>query len=138
MYELMIDDFAGNFSAAIDRLDYLTSLGINCIELMPVTNIPEPYRWGYMPMTYFAIEERYGGVEGLKSFVNACHQRGIAVIHDAVYAHMHEDFCYNLVYRNTGAANPMNGPFAGDMFGVGTDFHKPFARDFFKAVNQYL
>jgi 1,4-alpha-glucan branching enzyme len=138
MYEMMVDDFADDFEGVLERLTYLESLGVNCIELMPVTNIPEPYRWGYMPMSFFAIEERYGGKEQLKKLVNACHERGIAVIHDAVYAHMHEDFCYRKVYWETGEDNPMIGPFAGDMFGVGTDFNREFTYDYFMAVNRYF
>ncbi len=138
IYELMVDDFAHDFDGVKERLTYLKSLGVNCIELMPVTNIPEPYRWGYMPMSYFAIEERYGGGEKLKAFVDACHGEGISVIHDAVYAHMHEEFCYRSVYWTAGEENPMIGAFAGDMFGVGTDFNKPFTYEYFKAVNDYF
>ncbi|MCI5126055.1 MAG: hypothetical protein D3925_16680 [Candidatus Electrothrix sp. AR5] len=138
MYEMMVDDFADNFEGVLERLTYLESLGVNCIELMPVTNIPEPYRWGYMPMSFFAIEERYGGKKQLKRLINACHKRGIAVIHDAVYAHMHEDFCYRKVYWEAGEENPMIGPFAGDMFGVGTDFNRQFTYDYFMAVNRYF
>ncbi len=138
MYELMVDDFAENFEGVMGRLPYLKSLGVNCIELMPITNIPEPYRWGYMPMSYFAIEERYGGKEKLKPLVDACHGEGIAVIHDAVYAHMHEEFCFRNVYWAAGEENPMIGPFAGDMFGVGPDFNKDFAYDYFMAVNHYF
>ena len=137
-YELMVDDFARDFDGVRGRLPYLKSLGINCIELMPVTNVPEPYRWGYMPMSYFAIEERYGGVAGLTALVDACHAEDIAVIHDAVYAHTHEEFAYRKVYDLTGEPNPMIGPFAGDDFGIGTDFTKPFTYDYFTAVNRYF
>jgi len=138
IYELMVDDFANDFDGVIDRLPYLKGLGINCIELMPVTNVPEPYRWGYMPLSHFAIEERYGGYTRLAVLVDACHAEGIAVIHDAVYAHMHEEFCYRKVYDAAGEPNPMIGPFAETMFGVGTDFHKPLAYDYFAAVNRYF
>jgi len=138
MYELMVDDFAHDFDGVVERIAYLKGLGVNCIELMPVTNIPEPYRWGYMPMSYFAIEERYGGSERLKTLVDACHAQGIAVIHDAVYAHMHEEFCYRKVYWEAGEENPMIGPFAEDMFGIGTDFNKDLAYQYFTTVNSYF
>ncbi|GMQ88067.1 MAG: alpha-amylase family glycosyl hydrolase [Gammaproteobacteria bacterium] len=138
VYEMMVDDFADDFDGVIERLPYLKGLGVNCIELMPVTNIPEPYRWGYMPMSYFAIEERYGGTDRLKAFVDACHGVEIAVIHDAVYAHMHEEFCYRKVYWAAGEDNPMIGPFAEDMFGIGTDFNKAFAYAYFHTVNAYF
>ena len=105
---------------------------------MPVTNIREPFRWGYMPMSYFAIEERYGGVEKLKLLIDTCHREGIAVIHDAVYAHASWDFPYNKVYKLSGEPNPMMGPFAEDMFGVGPDYNKEFAREYFAQVNDYF
>lgn len=138
IYEIMVDDFADDFEGVLEKLTYLESLGVNCIELMPVTNIPEPYRWGYMPMSYFAIEDRYGGTAMLKRLINACHERGIAVIHDAVYAHMHEEFCYHKVYKASGEVNPMIAPFAEDMFGMGTDFTKEFTFEYFMAVNKYF
>ena len=138
IYEMMVDDFAHNFEGVKQRLPYLKSLGINCIELMPVTNIPEPYRWGYMPLSYFAMEERYGDKETLKSLIDACHQHGIAVIHDAVYAHMHEEFCYHKVYQACGENNPMIGPFAEEMFGIGSNFNSEFTYTYFNAVNRYF
>lgn len=138
MYELMVDDFAKTFAGVVERLDYLASLGVNCIELMPVSNVLEPYRWGYMPLSHMTIEERYGGTLGLKRLVDICHQRGIAVIHDAVYAHAHNDFCYNRVYRELGEYNPMMGYFAGDMFGEGTHFGKPFTQEYFALINDYF
>ena len=138
IYELMVDEFSKDFDGLMRRLPYLKSLGINCIELMPVTNIREPFRWGYMPMSYFAVEERYGGVAKLKELINLCHKEGIAVIHDAVYAHSSWDFPYNKVYKLCGEPNPMMGPFAQEMFGVGPDYNKQFARDYFAAVNDYF
>ncbi len=51
VYEMMVDDFAGTFDGVLERLPYLKGLGVNCIELMPVTSISEPYRWGYMPIS---------------------------------------------------------------------------------------
>ena len=138
VYELMVDEFNRDFDGVIEYLPYIKGLGINCIELMPVTNIREPFRWGYMPMSYFAIEERYGGVEKLKLLVDTCHREGIAVIHDAVYAHSSWDFPYNKVYKLSGEPYPMMGPFAGDTFGVGPDYNKEFAREYFAQVNDYF
>ena len=138
IYELMVDEFAENFAGIRSRLDYLAGLGINCIELMPVTNVREPFRWGYMPLSYFAIEERYGGKAALQALIDEAHGRGIAVIHDAVYAHAHGDFCYHRVYRLTGEENPMMGFFVADMFGGGANFARPFTREFFAAVNDYF
>jgi len=137
VYELMVGEFNNNFDGIINRLDYLSSIGINVIELMPITNVKEAFRWGYMPLNFFAAEERYGGSNTFKQMINACHERGIAVILDAVYAHAHPQFPYNIVYDNSNEPNPMMGAFAGDLFGPGTDFEKAFTRDFFLKVNQY-
>lgn len=137
VYELMVDEFNHNFDGVIARLDYLKGLGINAIEFMPLTNIAEPFRWGYMPISFFAPEDRYGGAAGMRRLVNECHKQGIAVIVDAVYAHAHPDFAYNTVYTSIGLPNPMMGRFAEDGFGLGTDFTQAFTREFFQCVNQY-
>lgn len=137
VYELMVGEFNTNFDGIRARLDYLTAIGVNVIELMPITNVKEAFRWGYMPLSYFAPEERYGGTLALKQLVNACHERGIGVILDAVYAHAHPQFPYNLVYNLSAEPNPMMGAFAEDMFGPGTDFEKAFTREYFLKANQY-
>lgn len=77
----------GNFDSAIDRLEYLQQLGVNAVNLMPVQEFAGDYSWGYNPSHPFAIEEAYGGPDGLKRFVNAAHARGIAVLGDVVHNH---------------------------------------------------
>lgn len=139
VYELMVAEFNLTFGGVAARLDYLKGLGVNAIELMPVTNIPEPHRWGYMPLNYFAPEDRYGGAEAFKHLVNESHKQGVAVILDAVYAHCHQNFGYNAVYNHPEIPikNPMMGPFAEDMFGTGTDFSKEFTQQYFLKVNHH-
>ncbi|MFG0261909.1 MAG: hypothetical protein ACF788_05925 [Novipirellula sp. JB048] len=74
----------------------------------------------------------------LYRLVNASHEHGIAVVVDAVYAHAHPEFPYNLVYETSGEPNPMMGQFAEEFFSrAGVDFSKEYSRDFFFAVNQY-
>jgi 1,4-alpha-glucan branching enzyme len=96
LYELHIGTFSreglkdhevGNFYTAAKRLDYLQDLGINVIELMPVSEFPGDHSWGYNPSHPFAVETSYGGPEGLLHFVYEAHIRGIAVILDVVYNH---------------------------------------------------
>jgi 1,4-alpha-glucan branching enzyme len=77
----------GTFDSAIEKLDYLAGLGINCIELMPVNEFAGDFSWGYNPAYPFAVEEAYGGPNGLKDFVREAHARGIAVVLDVVYNH---------------------------------------------------
>ncbi len=89
IYELHVGTFTseGTFVAIIPRLDRLQELGINALTLMPVAQFPGERNWGYDGVYPFAVQNSYGGVDGLKQLVNACHQRGIAVILDVVYNH---------------------------------------------------
>lgn len=89
IYEMHIGTFttAGTFDAAIERLNYLFELGVTHIELMPAVEFPGKYGWGYDGVALFAVNNLYGGPDGLKRFVNACHMRGLAVLMDVVYNH---------------------------------------------------
>jgi 1,4-alpha-glucan branching enzyme len=137
-YELHVGEFNGTFQGVIDQLDYLFDLGVNVLELMPVTNVKEEVEWGYTPLGFLAPDERYGGVMGMKRLINACHAKGIAVIVDAVYAHAHPEYPYNLVYEAADEPNPMMGWFAGEFFSrPGMDYRKSFTRDYFINVNRY-
>ncbi|MGM1056913.1 MAG: malto-oligosyltrehalose trehalohydrolase [Bacteroidota bacterium] len=90
IYELHIGTFTrkGTFEAVISKLDHLLELGINCIEILPISQFPGDRNWGYDGVYPFAAQESYGGPEGLKKMIDACHQKGVAVILDAVYNHM--------------------------------------------------
>lgn len=138
-YELHVGEFARDFDGVRRRLDYLRGLGVNVIELMPFTNVKESAEWGYTPLGFYCPDDRYGTPDDLKRLVNECHQRGIAVILDAVYAHAHPEFAYNVVYYATGVANPMMGIFAEDFFPgrPGTDYNKTFTREYFLELNKY-
>ncbi|WP_353063427.1 malto-oligosyltrehalose trehalohydrolase [Tunturibacter psychrotolerans] len=89
IYEFHIGTFTpqGTFDSAIDRLEYLIELGITHVELMPVAAFPGGYGWGYDGASLFAVTEQYGGPDGLKRLVDACHERGLAVLLDVVYNH---------------------------------------------------
>jgi len=90
IYELHVGTFTeeGTFEAAIEHVDYLKQLGITAVELMPVAQFPGSRNWGYDGVYAFAVQNSYGGPEGLKRLVNACHQRGLAVILDVFYNHV--------------------------------------------------
>ena len=109
VYELHVGEFNETFDGVVAQLPYLQSLGVNVLELMPVSNVKEDVEWGYTPLGYFAPDDRYGGPEGMRRLVNACHEAGVAVILDAVYAQAHPEFPYNLVYEKSGEPNPMMG-----------------------------
>jgi maltooligosyltrehalose trehalohydrolase len=89
IYEMHVGTFtsAGTFDAAIERLNYLFELGITHVELMPVVEFPGKHGWGYDGVALFAVNSLYGGPDGLKRFVDACHSRGLAVLIDVVYNH---------------------------------------------------
>lgn len=138
VYELHVGEFNRDFAGIMAQLEYLRGLGVNVLELMPITDVKEDVEWGYTPLGYLCPDDRYGGPDGFKALVDACHAAGVALIVDAVYAHAHPEFAYNLLYDVTGEPNPMMGVFAGEFFThPGTDYTKAFTRDYFRAVNTY-
>jgi len=89
IYELWVYDHTAshNLKGLMNRLDYFSELGVNCIELMPVNEFDGDLSWGYCPNHYFAVDKQYGQPNDLKAFVDACHARGIAVVLDMVLNH---------------------------------------------------
>ncbi|HEY3706665.1 MAG TPA: malto-oligosyltrehalose trehalohydrolase [Terracidiphilus sp.] len=89
MYELHIGTFTqeGTLDAAIEKLDALKELGITHVELMPVNAFEGRHGWGYDGVALFAVQDSYGGPDALKRFVNAAHEKGLAVLLDVVYNH---------------------------------------------------
>lgn len=135
VYELQVEEFNGTFAGVIARLPYLQSLGVNCLELMPVTTLRLTFDWGYQPLHYFAPNERWGGAPGLKSLVNACHQAGMAVILDVVFQHVDASFAFNQVYSAAGLPSPMIGGVG--QFGPVVDYTRQFSRDYVHAVTAH-
>lgn len=90
IYELHVGTFSeeGTFEGVISKLTELQDLGVNAIEIMPVAQFAGSRNWGYDGVYPFATQNSYGGPEGLKKLVNACHEAGIAVVLDVVYNHM--------------------------------------------------
>lgn len=90
IYEVHVGTFTdeGTFAAIVPRLRQLKALGVSAIELMPVAQFPGSRNWGYDGAFPFAAQESYGGPEGLKQLVNACHREGLAIILDVVYNHL--------------------------------------------------
>jgi 1,4-alpha-glucan branching enzyme len=93
IYELHIGTFPASslptrFEAAISKLDYLKSLGVSAVELLPIAEFPGGNSWGYNPAQLFAVENSsYGGPDAFKTFVRACHAAGLAVLLDVVHNH---------------------------------------------------
>ncbi len=98
IYELHIGTFGkqtesgpSDLEAAIERLHYLQDLGVNAIEVMPLSEFPGGISWGYNPSQIFAVESDYGTPATFRDFVEKAHELGIAVIVDVVYNHLGPD-----------------------------------------------
>jgi 1,4-alpha-glucan branching enzyme len=86
VYELLVRDFVAthSYQTLTDTLNYIASLGVNAIELMPINEFEGNDSWGYNSNFMFALDKYYGTPNAYKAFVDACHSRGIAVIQDMV------------------------------------------------------
>ncbi|MGE3285374.1 MAG: malto-oligosyltrehalose trehalohydrolase [Pseudonocardia sp.] len=90
VYELHIGTFtpAGTFDAAIEKLDHLARLGVHLVEVLPLNAVDGPRNWGYDGVGWYAVTHNYGGPDGFKRFVDACHGRGMGVVLDVVHNHL--------------------------------------------------
>ena len=90
IYELHIGTFTekGTFLSTIDRLDELVDLGVTAIELLPLAQCPGRWNWGYDGVGLFSVANNYGTPDHLKQLIDACHERGLAIILDVVYNHL--------------------------------------------------
>ena len=141
LYEINIGEFGGDLNRVGNVIAYLADLGVNAVEIMPLSNVGTSVDWGYLPIGYFGVDERFGKRSDFQALVDLCHQHGIAVIVDVVYGHTGVDFPYYDAYtRLRYRDNPFMGPFAKDYFsnfGKSTDFNRPLTRDYFYTVNHH-
>ena len=108
IYELLVRDFTDerNYQTILDTLDYLDRLGINAIEFMPVNEFNGNDSWGYNPTFYLALDKAYGDKSAFKELVNACHERGIAVLLDVVLNHADYPNPFLKMYWNASSFQP--------------------------------
>ena len=146
IYELLIRDFteAGSINAVTDKLDYLDTLGVNAIELMPIQEFDGNDSWGYNPCFYFATDKAYGTDEAYKYFIDECHKRGIAVIVDIVFNHATGQHPYAKMWWDAGAnktnsQNPFFNVDAPHNWSVFHDFNHTYAEtvNYFDEVLEY-
>ena len=143
VYEVNVAELGGDLDRTRNVMAYLSDLGVNAIEVMPLSNVGVSVDWGYLPIGYFGVDERFGKRSDFQQLVDIAHQHGIAVIVDVVYGHTGVDFPYYDAYtRLKYNENPFMGPFAKDYFsnfGKSTDFGRQLTRDFFfSASNHWL
>src|SRR5690606_4246840 len=118
-----------SFASLTDTLSYLERLGVNAIELMPIAEFEGNISWGYNPMSFFAPDKYYGPKDDLIAFLDACHQRGIAVILDVVYNHSFGQNPQVRMYSENGASGPVTSEnpwfnvVAKHPFNVGYDYN---------------
>jgi maltooligosyltrehalose trehalohydrolase len=96
LYELHVGTFSheGTFDGAVQHLEHLVELGVTAVELLPVAEFAGDRNWGYDGVDLYAPHARYGGPDGLKRFVDAAHNQGLAVVLDVVYNHFGPEGCY--------------------------------------------
>ena len=146
VYELLVRDFVESRSVAEvqTKLDYLQSLGVNAIELMPVIEFDGNESWGYAPNFFMATDKYYGTKKAYKQLIDACHERGMAVILDIVTNHAYGlnpmvQMYFDAENDHPASNNPWLNVIATHPYSVGYDFNheSPYTRQFFKDVYKY-
>jgi len=146
IYELLVRDFAENsdYQTVIDSLNYLDSLGVNAIQLMPIMEFNGNISWGYNPTFFMAPDKAYGTREKLKEFIDKCHARGMAVILDIALNHAEQRFPYAFMAydRNTNQTTPDNpffNPQPRHPFNVFNDFNHEYVgtQEYVDDVNRF-
>src|SRR5262244_3483521 len=142
IYEMHIGTFNKTFAGAVEKLDYLKELGVNAVEVLPITqnplfsdHTPPDHDWGYDPVQLFAVKSKYGTPHEFKDFVRQCHQRQIAVIVDVVYNHLVENNLLKAFGGFTTADIPggvflYGGARANTGFGPRPDYGRPQVRQY--------
>ncbi|SCD19325.1 Alpha amylase [Proteiniphilum saccharofermentans] len=147
IYEMLFRDFteSGDINGAMEKLNYLQSLGVNAIELMPVQEFDGNDSWGYNPAFFFALDKAYGTDRMYKQFIDECHKRGIAVIFDVVYNHATGEnpfakMWWDSANSRTAANNPYFNVTAPHPYSVFHDFNheSDLVREFVKRNLQFL
>ena len=130
VYELLVRDFIArhDYATMLDTLDYLQKLGVNAIEFMPVSEFDGNINWGYGPAFHKALDKYYGSPEAFKTFVDECHNRGIAVILDVVFnqatgASPLAQLYWDAANNRPAANNPWLNATATHPFNVFNDFN---------------
>lgn len=125
IYELHVGTYTpeGTFAALSSRLDHLVELGVTVVELMPVADFAGARGWGYDGVLAFAPDAAYGEPEDLKAFIDAAHERGLAVMLDVVYNHFGPEGNWLHAYAPQFFTNRHQTP-----WGAAINFDQPHSR----------
>lgn len=147
IYELLLRDFlaANNYQTLKDTISYLSNLGVNAIELLPVNEFEGNISWGYNPSFYFAPDKYYGSKQALQALIDACHAKGIAVILDVVFNHAEGQspmvqLYWDAANKRPAADNPWfntQAPHAALTFGNDFNHESAATRAFVKDVLKF-
>ena len=131
IYELLLRDFTGTegqargdgtVRGAIEKIPYLKELGVNAVELLPITEFSGNISWGYNPNFYFAPDKAYGTPDDYKEFIDECHSQGIAVILDMVFNQ--SDWQHPWYRMYPAGSNPLYNATAPHAYSVLNDFNQ--------------
>ncbi|MCH2449489.1 MAG: alpha-amylase family glycosyl hydrolase [Gracilimonas sp.] len=127
VYQLLIRDFieAQNYQTLTDTLDYLENLGVNAIELLPISEYDGNLSWGYNPSFHLALDKYYGTPEAFKRFVDEAHKRDMAVILDVVMNHATDASSLYRLYDY--GENPYFNPTPTHAYNVFNDFDHSYS-----------
>lgn len=147
IYEILIRDYFGvgqrSYQNLIDTLSYLSELGVNAVELMPITEFRKNESWGYDNTFMFAPDKAYGPKEDLKKFIDEAHKLGIAVILDIVMNH-HENSAPNVSMYFEGNSVTNDNPWFNvsaphQVLGFFYDFNheSTYTQNYLDSLNRY-
>ncbi len=130
IYELHLGTFtdSGKIMDAESRIDHLRDLGINTIELMPLSQTYGRRNWGYDGVFPFSVNNNYGSVHDLMHFIDKCHSEDMAVILDVVYNHL----------GPLGNVLPDFGPYVSDRYVTPWGRSLNFDSSYSQGVREYF
>ena len=146
IYELLVRDFveSHSYDGIIEKLPYLKSLGVNAIELLPVTEFENNESWGYNPTYMFAPDKYYGSKNDLKAFIDKAHEMGMAVILDMVLNHQFgQSPMVQMYFDEQGNKPAQDSPWfntdATHPYNVGYDMNheSEYTKSYIDDVNRY-
>lgn len=98
--------FGGTLYGVVDKLEYIASLGVNCIYLCPIFKAYSNHK--YDTADYETVDEMFGGEDALDLLIKRAKEYGIGIILDGVFNHTGDDSKYFNRYRKYGDGGAYN------------------------------